>query len=59
MAQYVDPDTEKAATMVDRIHDNLTTIFATADELGVGTEQAAKRIADERIAVAAAKGASS
>ena len=52
-------DTEKAATMVDRIHDNLTTIFATADELGVGTEQAAKRIADERIAVAAAKGASS
>ena len=49
--------TEKAAAMVDRIHDNLTMIFDMAYELGIGTEQAAKRIADERIAAGAAKGA--
>ena len=50
-------DAEKAAAMVDRIHDTLTEIFTNADELGVGTEQAAERFADERIAAAAAKGA--
>lgn len=50
-------DADKAAAMVDRIHDTLTEIFTNADELGVGTEQAAERFADERIAAAAAKGA--
>ena len=52
-------DVDRAAIMVDRIHDNLNDIFAAADELGIGTEQAAVRIADERIAAAAAKGAPS
>lgn len=49
--------TEKAAEMVDRIYDNLGQIFATADRLGIGTERAAVRLADERIAAGAVEGA--
>jgi leucine dehydrogenase len=44
---------EKAATMVDRIYDNLREVFETADDHGIGTEAAAERIADTRIAAAA------
>jgi leucine dehydrogenase len=48
---------EKAAVMVDRIHDNVLEIFETADRLGTGTEEAAEQIADARLAEARAKGA--
>ncbi len=44
---------EKAAMMVDRIHDTLREVFAVADRDDIGTEAAAERIADERIAAAA------
>ena len=49
-------DIDKAAHMVDAIHDNLTEIFDLADRLGVGTERAATQVAENRIAAAAAKG---
>jgi len=55
-AEYGGYSVEKAAVMVDRIHDNLLEIFALADRLGIGTEAAAEKIADERIAKSAAKG---
>jgi glutamate dehydrogenase/leucine dehydrogenase len=44
----------KAAAMVDRIHGNLLEIFATADKLDIGTEEAAEKIADDRLAAAVA-----
>lgn len=49
-------DVNRAATLVDRIFDNLTETFETADRLGIGTERAAELIAEERIAAAIAKG---
>ena len=49
-------DVNRAATLVDRIFDNLTETFDTADRLGIGTERAAELIAEERIAAAIAKG---
>ncbi|MGI9666822.1 MAG: Glu/Leu/Phe/Val family dehydrogenase [Acidimicrobiia bacterium] len=50
-------ETAKAAAMVDKIYDNLNTIFMAADNLGIGTEQAAVQIADDRIAARTAEGA--
>lgn len=50
-------DAQTAAKMVDRIHDNLSEIFQMSDVLGVSTEQAAVKLADDRIAAHAAKGA--
>lgn len=49
-------DPDRAAGMVDRIRDNLTEIFDMADRLGIGTERAAERMAEDRIAAAAAEG---
>jgi len=40
---------ERAGGMVDRIHDNLATIFETADSNGVNTHDAATRFAQRRI----------
>ena len=51
-------DVGRAAAMVDRIFDNLTGILSSAETLGISTETAATRMADERIAAAAAKGVS-
>lgn len=51
-------DVARAATMVDRIFDNLTEILSSAAARGISTEAAATRMADERIAAAAAKGVS-
>ena len=45
---------EKAASMVDRIFDNLTEILTTAERLDIGTHVAAGHVAEERIAAAAA-----
>ena len=50
-------DPQTAAKMVDRIHDNLDEIFQMSDLLGVSTEHAAVKLADDRIAARAAKGA--
>jgi leucine dehydrogenase len=50
-------DVDRAAAMIDRIHDNLTEIFTIADQVGINTEQAAEKMADERIEAHAAKGA--
>jgi leucine dehydrogenase len=49
-------DVDKAARMVDAIHENLIEIFDLADRMGVGTERAAEQMAEERIAAAAAGG---
>lgn len=49
---------EKAAIMIDRIHDNLTEILDLAERDGIRTDLAAEQIADERIARARAQGAS-
>jgi len=43
---------ERAATMVDRIYDNLTAVFETADAEGVNPQVAAMRFAEQRIAEA-------
>lgn len=40
---------ERAAAMVDRIYDNLTSVFATADEEGLDPHRAAMRFAERRI----------
>jgi leucine dehydrogenase len=40
---------ERAATMVDRIYDNLTAVFETADAEGVNPQVAAMRFAQRRI----------
>lgn len=50
-------DPQTAAKMVDRIYDNLSEIFHISDALGVSTEQAAEKMADDRIAAKAARGA--
>jgi leucine dehydrogenase len=41
--------TERAATMVDRIYDNLSAVFDTADRDGVNPQVAALRVAQARI----------
>ena len=45
---------DKAATMIDRIFDNLTEVFERADRSGTNTHQAAEAMAEERIAAAKA-----
>jgi leucine dehydrogenase len=40
---------ERAAVMVDRIYDNLTSVFETADEEGLDPHRAAMRFAERRI----------
>jgi leucine dehydrogenase len=47
---------EKAATMVDRIQQNLTEIFDAASAASINTERAAVQIADTRIAAAQGAG---
>lgn len=56
-AEHGGYDVDRAASMVDAIFDNLSEIFHIADELELNTEQAAEKVADERIAAAAVKGA--
>jgi glutamate dehydrogenase/leucine dehydrogenase len=41
--------TERAAAMVDRIYDNVTAVFATADRDGVNPHVAATRVGAQRI----------
>ena len=55
-AEHGGYDPSIAAEWIDRIHDNLIEVFAIADDLGINTEQAAERMADERIAARAGKG---
>jgi leucine dehydrogenase len=51
-------DPDRAAAMIDAIHDNLTEVFRIADEQGINTEHAAEAMADARIDTARrAKGA--
>ena len=47
---------EKAATMVDRIQQNLTEVFDAASAASINTERAAVQIADTRIAAAQGAG---
>ena len=48
-AEHGGYDVDRAAAMVDAIHDNLEEIFRIADDNGVNTEHAAEAMADERI----------
>lgn len=48
---------EKAAEMIDRIHENLAEIFDLSDREGIRPDIAAERVADQRIARARAQGA--
>ena len=48
-AEHGGYDVDRAAVMVDAIHDNLEEIFQIADHNGVNTEHAAEAMADERI----------
>ncbi len=50
-------DADRAATMIDRIYDNLTEVLRIADDTGANTEQAAVHMADARIAARTQKGA--
>jgi len=55
-AEHGGYSSQKAAEMVDRIYDNVAEILTTADRLGIGTHVAAERVAEERLAQAAATG---
>jgi leucine dehydrogenase len=50
---------EKADRMVESIYDNLSNVLRTSDNLGIGTDDAARHVAETRIAEATGRGGES